>query len=139
MTEVAALLSESATEIKIFDEPLNSREVARRFAQSASQIHGGLDAVVNLISITPEEVSDLATEADVENFISDKLKKANISKIRIYASAQNILTFAKYPGYDPEVNYNSAGNGTAANRNLGLDYGSYPNAKSYTVGLNIGF
>ena len=73
------------------------------------------------------------------NFISDKLKKANISKIRIYASAQNILTFTKYPGYDPEVNYNSAGNGTAANRNLGLDYGSYPNAKSYTVGLNIGF
>ena len=73
------------------------------------------------------------------NFISDKLKKANISKIRIYASAQNILTFTNYPGYDPEVNYNSAGSGTTANRNLGLDYGSYPNAKSYTVGLNIGF
>jgi TonB-linked SusC/RagA family outer membrane protein len=62
-----------------------------------------------------------------------------ISKVRIYASAQNILTFTSYPGYDPEVNYNSAGSGSNANRNLGLDYGSYPNAKSYTIGLNIGF
>jgi hypothetical protein len=57
----------------------------------------------------------------------------------LYASAQNILTFTQYPGYDPEVNYNSEGSGSAANRNLGLDYGSYPNAKSYTIGLNIGF
>ena len=73
------------------------------------------------------------------NISSEKLRKVNISKIRIYASAQNILTFTKYPGYDPEVNYNSADSGTDANRNLGLDYGSYPNAKSYTVGLNIRF
>jgi TonB-dependent starch-binding outer membrane protein SusC len=73
------------------------------------------------------------------NLPSNMLKKAFISKLRIYASAQNILTFTKYPGYDPEVNYNSDGSGSAANRNLGLDYGSYPNAKSYTIGLNIGF
>lgn len=73
------------------------------------------------------------------NLPNDLLKKAFISKLRIYASAQNILTFTKYPGYDPEVNYNSDGSGSAANRNLGLDYGSYPNAKSYTIGLNIGF
>lgn len=73
------------------------------------------------------------------NVPTNKLKKANLSKVRIYASAQNILTFTKYPGYDPEVNYNSSGSGNNANRNLGLDYGSYPNAKSYTIGLNIGF
>ena len=66
------------------------------------------------------------------------LRKAGLQKVRIYASAQNILTFTNYPGYDPEVNYNTDG-GTNSNRNLGLDYGSYPNAKSYTVGLNIGF
>jgi hypothetical protein len=61
-----------------------------------------------------------------------------INKFRVYVSAQNILTFTKYEGYDPEVNYNSGGS-TNSNRNLGLDYGSYPNAKSYTVGINIGF
>ncbi|HEX8040438.1 MAG TPA: SusC/RagA family TonB-linked outer membrane protein, partial [Chryseosolibacter sp.] len=66
------------------------------------------------------------------------LDKMKIRKFRVYVSAQNILTFTKYEGYDPEVNYNSSG-AEDGNRNKGLDYGSYPNAKSYTVGLNIGF
>lgn len=64
--------------------------------------------------------------------------RIGVSRVRIYVSAQNLLTFTSYRGYDPEVNYNSGGS-TAGNRNLGLDYGSYPNAKSYTVGLNIAF
>lgn len=72
------------------------------------------------------------------NFPKPVLEKLRISKLRIYGSAQNILTFTKYQGYDPEVNYSSDGN-TDSNRNLGLDYGSYPNAKSYTIGLNLGF
>jgi TonB-dependent starch-binding outer membrane protein SusC len=72
------------------------------------------------------------------NFPVTLTKKLGISKLRLYASAQNILTLTKYEGYDPEVNYASDGS-TNSNRNQGLDYGSYPNAKSYTVGLNIGF
>lgn len=66
------------------------------------------------------------------------LEKIKVNKLRFYVSAQNILTLTDYEGYDPEVNYRSS-NTTDSNRNLGLDYGSYPNAKSYTVGLNIGF
>ncbi len=72
------------------------------------------------------------------NFPVAVTKKLGMTKLRLYASAQNILTLTSYPGYDPEVNYASDG-ATNSNRNLGLDYGSYPNAKSYTVGLNIGF
>jgi hypothetical protein len=53
-------------------------------------------------------------------------------------SAQNILTFSDYRGFDLEVNYSSSG-ATNSNRNLGLDYASYPNAKSFTVGMNISF
>lgn len=67
--------------------------------------------------------------------VLDKLK---VRRLRVYASAQNILTFTSYRGYDPEVNYQSSG-ATNGNRNLGLDYGSYPNAKNYTFGLNVGF
>jgi TonB-linked SusC/RagA family outer membrane protein len=66
------------------------------------------------------------------------LDRLKLQKLRVYVSAQNILTFTDYPGFDPEVNYRSSG-GQNGNRNQGLDYGSYPNAKSYTVGLNIGF
>ncbi len=52
---------------------------------------------------------------------------------RIYISGQNLLTITDYKGLDPEVAYRNS------NTNIGLDYGSYPNVKSYTVGLNIGF
>lgn len=73
------------------------------------------------------------------NLPQSVLEKMKLSKFRIYVSAQNILTFTDYEGYDPEVNYNTDDNAQDGNRNKGLDYGSYPNAKSYTVGLNIGF
>ena len=66
------------------------------------------------------------------------LDRINVRKLRIYVSAQNLLTFTDYEGFDPEVNYRSSGN-TNSNRNLGLDYASYPNAKNYTFGINLGF
>jgi TonB-linked SusC/RagA family outer membrane protein len=72
------------------------------------------------------------------NLPSSLLESLNISRARVFLSAQNILTITDYEGYDPEVNYNSGG-GVNGNRNLGLDYGSYPNAKSYTLGLNVAF
>ena len=72
------------------------------------------------------------------NFPSAMTEKISISKLRVYVSAQNILTFSDYRGFDPEVNYSSSG-ATNSNRNLGLDYASYPNAKSFTVGMNISF
>jgi 3-oxoacyl-[acyl-carrier protein] reductase len=85
MTEVAALLTESATNLQVFNEPLETRDAARRFAQTASQIHGGLDAVVNLISISPDDIAGLATEDDVETFISDKLS-AQLELTRVIAN-----------------------------------------------------
>lgn len=73
------------------------------------------------------------------NLPNEVLDKIGIRKFRIYVSAQNLLTFTSYDGYDPEVNYRTAADATESNRNLGLDYASYPNAKSYTLGINIGF
>ncbi|WKN44953.1 SusC/RagA family TonB-linked outer membrane protein [Tunicatimonas pelagia] len=72
------------------------------------------------------------------NFANSFLERFRIERLRLYVSAQNILTFTDYEGYDPEVNYRSSNN-QDSNRNLGLDYGSYPNAKAYTVGLNLTF
>jgi TonB-linked SusC/RagA family outer membrane protein len=57
-----------------------------------------------------------------------------ISKIRVYVSSQNLLTFTKYTGYDPEVG--------ARNGNLliqGIDYGQYPQARTFLFGINVGF
>jgi TonB-dependent starch-binding outer membrane protein SusC len=67
------------------------------------------------------------------NFPQFALGKLRVSRLRIYASAQNILTFTKYKGFDPEVSFEDS------NRNVGLDYMGYPNIKSVTVGINVGF
>lgn len=61
------------------------------------------------------------------------LSKLKIQSLRVFVSAQNLATITKYRGFDPEVNYRSS------NLNAGVDYASYPNAKSVTAGLNVGF
>ena len=66
------------------------------------------------------------------------LRSIGVQKLRIFISGQNLLTLTDYEGYDPEVNYRTSGS-TNGNRNLGLDYGSYPNAKAVTFGLNVSF
>ena len=55
--------------------------------------------------------------------------KIRISRLRLYARAENLVTWTKYWGYDPEI-----GSGAT---NLGVDYGVYPQARTYTVGFNI--
>jgi TonB-dependent starch-binding outer membrane protein SusC len=63
--------------------------------------------------------------------ITDKLK---LSKLRVYATANNLLTFTKYTGWDPEVNTDYL-DGIAA----GNDFYAAPQPKTITVGLNLGF
>jgi TonB-dependent starch-binding outer membrane protein SusC len=63
--------------------------------------------------------------------ITDKIK---VSRLRVYATANNLLTFTKYSGWDPEVNTDYL-TGIAA----GNDFYSAPQPKTITVGLNLGF
>ncbi len=67
------------------------------------------------------------------NLSANTLKKMKLQRLRIYFSAQNIITITRYRGYDPEVNYRNS------NLNAGVDYASYPNAKSFTAGISLGF
>ena len=62
------------------------------------------------------------------------LKKLGISALKIYATGQNLYTFSKYIGYNPEVN--QYGEGV---KGIGLDYGSYPLSRSVTFGINLSF
>ncbi|WP_191967927.1 SusC/RagA family TonB-linked outer membrane protein [Rhizosphaericola mali] len=68
------------------------------------------------------------------NFNNAIFHKIGISNARFYVSAQNLAIVTGYTGPDPEVSSN--GNGTG---NQGIDKNSVPNARTYTVGLNIGF
>ena len=68
------------------------------------------------------------------NLPKSLLFKAGIEKAQIYITGQNLLTFTKYSGYDPEVN--AYGSSSVA---LGVDYGTYPQARTCIVGVNITF
>jgi TonB-linked SusC/RagA family outer membrane protein len=64
------------------------------------------------------------------------VKRGHIQTLRVYITGQNLATFTKYTGYDPEVN--TYGLGTA-NYLLGHDFYTPPLAKTYLLGVNIGF
>lgn len=64
---------------------------------------------------------------------STRMKQIGVSDCRVYASGQNLLTFTKYTGLDPEVNSFSSA------LTQGVDYSAYPRAKVLTVGLDISF
>ncbi len=54
-----------------------------------------------------------------------------ISSLRIYVSAENLMTFTSYPGFDPEI-----GGGVFSN---GVDHGIYPQARTFMTGINVTF
>lgn len=67
-------------------------------------------------------------------FSSDFIKKVKLNKLKVYASVQNLYTFTKYDGYDPEIGLQ--------NQNplySGVDIGRYPSARVFTFGLNAEF
>ena len=67
------------------------------------------------------------------NLSKHLLDRYRIKGVRIYVSGQNLLTWTKYKGYDPEVNT------FYGNLSPGFDYGSYPRARTLTVGANLNF
>lgn len=67
------------------------------------------------------------------NLPASVTQKLQIRMLRVYASGQNLLTFTRYTGYDPEVS-RFAQSALSA----GIDFGGYPIAKLYTVGINLG-
>jgi len=66
--------------------------------------------------------------------INNNSARAYVSKLRMYFSGQNLLTFTNYTGLDPEVNYR--GNDNAV---IGTDFFTFPQVRSYTVGFNLTF
>ncbi|MDO7847030.1 TonB-dependent receptor [Hymenobacter sp. M29] len=60
--------------------------------------------------------------------------RAHLRTVRIYAQAQNLVTFTKYTGLDPEVSTFSS-----SNTSLGTDFFTYPQARTITGGVTLGF
>ena len=56
-------------------------------------------------------------------------RKVNIDRFRVYVRAENLITWTKYWGFDPEIGTSSS--------SMGVDYGVYPQARTWTIGFNI--
>ncbi len=72
------------------------------------------------------------------NVPANWLSVLGISQTRVFVSAQNLFTFTKYTGLDPEqyTSNNSLGDGVRA---VGIDWGTYPSARIWTAGINVNF
>ncbi len=59
------------------------------------------------------------------------VKRAYLGAVRIYVSAENLLTFTSYDGFEPEI--------SSGGTSLGVDRGVYPQARTVSIGANITF
>ena len=82
------------------------------------------------------------------NLPSAIANKGFLQSARFFVQAVNLLTFTKYKGWDPEVSadYLTGGTGsvgtlgnTQSNINQGIDFYTAPQARTFTVGINVGF
>ncbi|WP_062179205.1 SusC/RagA family TonB-linked outer membrane protein [Dysgonomonas macrotermitis] len=64
------------------------------------------------------------------------INKLKLSKLNVYGTVNNLFTLTKYRGYDPELSWVDS-NASAAQ--LGIDYGTYPQSRSFIFGLNVSF
>ena len=74
--------------------------------------------------------------------IKNPFKTGVISNVRIYFTAQNLLTFTKYPGLDPEIHANTndtKGIDIASDLAVGIDWGTVPSPRTFIGGITVNF
>jgi NAD(P)-dependent dehydrogenase (short-subunit alcohol dehydrogenase family) len=73
LVELFAFLSQSASEIRLHTLDISTANSAARFAQTSAQAFGGLDAAINMASISEAEINAIRRDEDLEAFIATKL------------------------------------------------------------------
>ena len=69
------------------------------------------------------------------------IERWSMKSIRIYVTGQNLITITKYSGLDPEMHTSDNLNSEKYRGDVaaGIDWGTYPTARSFIVGVNVGF
>ena len=62
----------------------------------------------------------------------DLTRKIGVQKFRVFVAVENLVTWTKYHGYDPEIS-------SGSDKSSGVDFGVYPQARTWTVGFNLEF
>lgn len=66
-------------------------------------------------------------------------KRLHLRTVRVYATAQNLLTMTKFKGWDPEIFANNGASGGTATLGPGVTSNDLPQVKTLSLGLNVGF
>jgi len=72
-------------------------------------------------------------------FRKEMMSALHMASLRLYVSGQNLFTFTKYSGVDPEIGYGRSYTDGSSALNRGVDLGNYPTVRTYLVGANIAF
>ncbi|MDR2466197.1 MAG: TonB-dependent receptor [Prevotellaceae bacterium] len=70
------------------------------------------------------------------NFPQQWTQKIGVASVKVYVNLQNLYTFTKYRGFDPEIGVSYGYQGSML---TGVDNGRYPSPRIYTFGLNVSF
>ena len=73
VTALLALLSQSSSEIKLYTKAMTTSEATIQFAQRAAQVFGGLDAVINIATISTAQLDSLKTDRNVDDLVASTL------------------------------------------------------------------
>jgi NAD(P)-dependent dehydrogenase (short-subunit alcohol dehydrogenase family) len=91
-TALVAMLAESAHEIQVFGDAITTTAAAQKFTQAGTQALGGVDAVINLVAITKQDLAELAKSGSleaIETFVAEKLAPA-LAITRIAANRMRV-------------------------------------------------
>ena len=123
-------IESDSAKVTIDGEPYNSRtyyalnaDHAIRVVSASGFVHDGSYVRLKEMRLTwtmPEHI----------------LQKIGFSSMAISLTGYNLLTFTSYNGFDPEVGRVVGTEGN--NLNMGVDYGNYPQTRSFTLGLKFG-
>jgi TonB-dependent starch-binding outer membrane protein SusC len=103
-------------------DPNNNARISSRYIEDGSYMR--------LKNLT---VGYSLPQTSLNNFV-----KGSIRSLRIYVSATNLFTITNYSGYDPEIGAINADASDASLR-TGVDYGQYPQPRTFLGGIQIGF
>jgi hypothetical protein len=75
------------------------------------------------------------------NLPQSVLSKLKMNRFMIYFTGENLLTFTKYTGFDPQVSAFSGKSQGTTNQNTapGVDFGTYPQSRDFILGINLSF
>lgn len=115
--EYANLLALNEDMVKIDENFLDGNKSSTFFVEDASYLR----------------LKNITLSYNMSNQLAQRLK---LSRVRIFVGAENLLTFTKYSGLDPEIG--STRTAANANTSMGIDYGTYPQARTFFLGVSLG-